>query len=127
MVNIGSPLPGIISFFGITTIYIMMRWYSTDTYKAREWILYGKLLTAAYIIIVITTQYFMNVSNTTKICGVKQTKKAFIYTIIPNLFMFGALFAILTIMPGWKSPFANTFGYAVLLSLIHISEPTRPY
>ena len=28
--------------------------------------------------------------------------------------MFGALFAILTIMPGWKSPFANTFGYAVL-------------
>ena len=114
MVNMGSPLPGIISFFGITTIYIMMRWYSTDTYKAREWILYGKLLTAAYIIIVITTQYFMNVSNTTKICGVKQTKKAFIYTIIPNLFMFGALFAILTIMPGWKSPFANTFGYAVL-------------
>jgi len=110
----GSPLPGIISFFGITTIYIMLRWYSTDTYKARELVLWGKLLTAAYIIIVITVQYFMNISNTTKICGIKQTKKAFIYTIVPNLFMFGVLFAILTIMPGWKSPFANTFGYAVL-------------
>ena len=28
------------------------------------------------------------------------------YTVIPNLFIFGALILILMLMPGWKAPFS---------------------
>ena len=32
-------------------------------------------------------------------------------TLFPWIFIFGSLFVLLMIFPGWKSPFSNTFGY----------------
>lgn len=37
-----------------------------------------------------------------------------LYTIIPWIVMFGSLVALLKIFPGWKLPFANTFGYLIV-------------
>lgn len=37
-----------------------------------------------------------------------------LYTIIPWIVMFGSLVALLQIFPGWKLPFANTFGYLIV-------------
>lgn len=37
-----------------------------------------------------------------------------LYTIIPWVVMFGSLVALLKVFPGWKLPFANTFGYFIV-------------
>ena len=37
-----------------------------------------------------------------------------IYTIIPNFFMLGLVMIILKVFPGWKEPFSNTIGYAIV-------------
>lgn len=124
MTSLGSSLPGIISFLGITTGYIVTRWFVTDSYKTRHLVTWGKIVTLAYIVIAISVQFFANLSNTTKICGTRQTKQALIYTLVPNFFMFTILFALLTLIPGWKIPFADTFGYSVL-KLMGINDLLR--
>ena len=50
---------------------------------------------------------------------VEANKKAklFFYTLVPNIFMFGLIFGILIILPGWKAPFANTIGYAIIKTM----------
>jgi hypothetical protein len=37
-----------------------------------------------------------------------------LYTIVPWIVMFGSLVALLKVFPGWKLPFANTFGYLIV-------------
>ena len=37
-----------------------------------------------------------------------------LYTIVPWIVMFGSLVTLLKIFPGWKLPFANTFGYLIV-------------
>ena len=47
--------------------------------------------------------------------GTPQTIAAINYTIIPNLFIFGALLMVMMFFPGWKAPFSNTIGYLCVM------------
>ena len=71
-----------------------------------KWVCLG-----CYLVLTISIQ----VANTSKymvdLCGKANTDKAILYTLFPNVLIFGLLIAILIGFPGWKSPFANTLGY----------------
>ena len=59
------------------------------------------------------------IANAKEKCGSMQLMPAVIYTIIPNLFIFGGLLMALMFFPGWKAPFSNTIGY-VITTLMNI-------
>ena len=70
-----------------------------------------KIWTLIYFLILIITQFFINLGLTNEICGFKQYNVAFTTTIIPWVFIFGSIFLILKVFPNWLEPFSNTFGY----------------
>jgi hypothetical protein len=99
--------------FGILTlIYFMLRVFVTDTFSKRKDVNIMKwVMMAIYIFMVISMQV-ANTSNTmNKMCNNSDIGPAIIYTLIPNVLVFGTLVAILIAMPGWKAPFSNTIGF----------------
>lgn len=95
-------------FIILTVIYIITEYYikyihvnSGDT----SYFFY------AYLAIVIVVEYLINVSITRNICGEYQILTALVSTILPWGLIFGTFIMLLSTMPGWLSPFSNTFGY----------------
>ena len=83
-----------------------------------------------YVLLVFISQLYTNVSLASSKCGANQGAIPFIATIIPWLFMFGSLTMILSLFPGWLSPFSNTFGYlAAMISGVNglINDIFLPY
>ena len=74
-------------------------------------------MSIGYIFIVLITQFFINLGHTKTFCGTAQKTKALIYTLVPNIFMFGMVFGLLIILPGWKTPFSNTIGYMIIKTM----------
>lgn len=81
-----------------------------------------------YVAILIGTQLIFNFSNAAKLCSYTDSNgktvtppQAFgsilLYTLIPNIFILGSVITLITIFPGWLSPFSNTFGYFVVSCL----------
>jgi len=69
-----------------------------------------------YFLLVIISQLFVNISLLSSMCNSGLGSVAFpgmMYTIIPWILIFGLLKVMFMIMPGWKAPFSNTFGYLV--------------
>ena len=80
--------------------------------------MFKQVLGFGYIVLVIGGQILINVLNTKELCsGVPQVGTAFIYTLIPNFFILGLIMVILSVFPGWKSPFSNTIGYGIVWML----------
>ena len=122
-------------FFIITTIFyfIFKLFFGKDVYKkdadgnvlndsnGNPEVLYTaesmkKKIYVLYFIIVIISKLFINLSLLSAMCKTGLCPVAFsgfIYTIIPWLLIFGLLKLMFIIMPGWKAPFSNTFGYLV--------------
>ena len=69
----------------------------------------------AYLAIVLIAEYSINASITKNICGEYQGLTAFISTLLPWGIIFGTFVMLLSLMPGWLSPFSNTFGYSAAL------------
>ena len=82
--------------------------YTAESMKKKIYVL--------YFILVIISQLFVNLSLLSGMCKSGLSSVAlpgFIYTIVPWLLIFGILKLMFMIMPGWKAPFSNTFGYLV--------------
>ena len=84
---VGSPILALLIFWAITTIYICVRWFSTDAYKSRHVAYFSKLVSIFYVFIVLITQFFINLGHTKTFCVTAQKTKALIYTLVPNIFM----------------------------------------
>ena len=101
----------IIKFLFFSFLYFLARKF-TDNFGARKqvnplkWICLG-----VYLVVVIGLQLTDTLGFMKKKCGKMQADKAIIYTLVPNLLIFGLLIMIIIAMPGWKAPFSNTFGY----------------
>lgn len=70
-----------------------------------------------YMIVIVTTQFFLNSSYLTSKCGGNIGKNMFaaaIFTFIPWLFIFGVMIAVLIMFPGFKSAFSDVVGYYVV-------------
>jgi len=97
------PKPSMLFFFVITTIYAVAKYnISVDNLT---------IATSCYIITVIVGHYLINMDMVTSTCNSSNWRLAFMVTIVPWVMMFCTIILILSVYPGWKTPFSNTFGY----------------
>lgn len=102
MVNAG----GIVMFSILTTIYFII--ISIVTIKNKT------PLKIIYFTLILISQFYISYQTSKTICGTPQTKEILIWSFIPWFIIFGGITVLLTVFPGWKSPFSNTFGYLVV-------------
>ena len=103
-----SPNPSLamLFFFIVTSGYCVISIFLNNSLQ--------RLITkVCYILFVIIGQFFINLTLTESMCGLRQWKNTLFITILPWLMIFIVLHLFLSIFPGWLGPFSNTFGYAV--------------
>ena len=76
-----------------------------------------KIINMIYIFIVIMVMVYFNTDAIKEKCGADANSAylVFLTTFFPWLSIFGMLYTFLLVMPSWKSPFSNTFGYIVTI------------
>ncbi len=81
---------------------------------------------AIYILILVIGQFSINLTSTKSICGSNQWATALSMTLIPWVIIFGSIYVILKVFPGWLFPFSSTFGYLLskLFYNIKVEENT---
>lgn len=114
-VSLVSPIQPLLWFIIITTVYAFIIYNARKTPGSEN--SGGLMYFCIYILLVIIGEFFFNVNITTNVCGSSQWSTALTVTLIPWIFIFGLLVALLTIFPSWLKPFSNTFGYAVVLMM----------
>ena len=75
-----------------------------------------------YLIIILITQIVINLVYVARTCGgdiAKNFMNAFVTTSVPWIFIFGAVISVLVMYPGFKSAFADIFGYFAVASNAH--------
>ncbi len=77
------------------------------------------IYTLIYIIFLISGTFFINVNISKSICYENsiQWTQVFIITLVPWIIIFGILYFLLELFPGWIKPFSNTIGYIVINAL----------
>jgi hypothetical protein len=106
------------AFFIITIIYVVIKYFVTKQ-KGQDLSSEGqksnidKYLLLGYVVIVIIMEFFFNMQLLNSMCGSVQPSGAFWVTIVPWLVIFTILSALISFLPGWLSPFSNTFGYFI--------------
>ena len=107
--NIKTPNPSaaIMFFFIVTSVYCGFSMFISNDFTRM-------ILKICYILFVIVGEFFINLSLSESMCGIRQWSNALFITVIPWLLIFGVLHFFLIIFPGWMSPFSNTFGYLVV-------------
>jgi len=102
----------LIIFCILTLIYFLIRLFVTDKFAKRKSVNIMKWASLfLYLALTISLQVAETSKYIAKHCGKANSSKAILYTIIPNVLIFGLLIAILIGFPGWKAPFSNTLGY----------------
>jgi len=87
---------------------------SVDPKKHKEYISSNYMYLAIYLLLVMVTQFMVNVSIITSTCGGNVTENmgaAGVFTFLPWTLIFGVVILILTIYPGFKSAFSDVIGY----------------
>ena len=110
----------IMVFFILTTFYSVFSYVTNKGNKSNRNTTYFFI----YVLLVVVTQYFINVSLTKTFCLQTQMSTSLQMTIIPWIAIFGVINLIILVFPGWLVPFANTFGYgfAKLLGLDNLMK-----
>jgi hypothetical protein len=113
-----NPTTGLIWFMVITSVYMGILYFmGSRKNKTAEAIqnlaTQNRIFGGVYILLLIVGEYFINLNLTNAICGTNQWSTALLVTILPWVVIFGVLNLILLILPGWLSPFSNTFGYGI--------------
>ena len=102
-----NPSASIMFFFIVTTVYCGFSMFvSGDSTRT--------ILKICYILFVVIGEFFINLSLSESMCGLRQWSNTLFITVIPWLLIFGVLHFFLIIFPGWMSPFSNTFGFLVV-------------
>lgn len=112
-----NPLQVTIYFSLITLGYFLIKFMVCQTYstvKEGKGKTAGIIITALYLATILGIQFIVNYQNVLERCGEPQIANTITYTLGPNLIIFGGLMTVLTVFPGWKAPFSNTIGYAIL-------------
>jgi hypothetical protein len=78
-----------------------------------------------YVMVSIILMYFVNMGVFQDKCGFSNAGIVFKATFLPWVFIFGMMVVIITVFPGWKSPFSNTLGYMLALLSPSTSELTN--
>jgi hypothetical protein len=102
-------------FAGITAIYFSLKYILIENYDIINGGGYphglSNVLNSVYYVLIVFAQYYINVQNSYTKCGESQIYHSVVYTIIPNVLIFGLLTTMLDMFPGFLKPFSNTIGY----------------
>lgn len=106
------------TYFALLTIaYFVLRYLIVDKYENKGNSALGIAMSIVYLGIMFILQLSANMSNAKERCGgTPQMWPALVYTIVPNILIFGLLMLLLMMFPGWKAPFSNTLGYLLISS-----------
>ena len=104
----------LIIFFISTIIYFIIQYSMLEKYSKRtpDLMLYF-ILGSIYFTFNVAAQININMKATKIHCGEAQIMTSIIWTLIPNLLIFGLGMVLLYLFSGWKSPFSNTIGYGI--------------
>ena len=102
-----SPILSMNIFLIITLFYFIAKYFSNNKNTSNIYL-------TIYLLLTLISQYLINISTLAQICNNPNYSLAFFSTLIPWILIFGILNVMLLIFPGWKSPFANTFGYLAI-------------
>ena len=98
----------------MTLTYFIAKYYLVDRHMDQRGST-STILVLTYLVFVIGTQLFSNISTTSILCnGTPQVTTALAYTLLPNILIFGSLIVLLKVFPGWRAPFSNTLGFALV-------------
>jgi len=113
-------------FGGLTAIYFVLRYMLIENYDIINAGGYphglANVLNSVYFILMIFAQYYINVQNSYTKCGESQIYHSVVYTLIPNVLIFGLLITMLDLFPGFLKPFSNTIGYFIVYWLGGITK-----
>lgn len=117
-----SATTSVVYFLTMTIIYGFIMIYTTissGTLSKVRLNAKNEIYTLIYIIFLISGTYFINVNISKSICNENtiQWGTVFTITLLPWIIIFGILYFILELFPGWTKPFSNTIGYFVINAL----------
>ena len=112
----------VVFFLTMTIIYGFIMIYTTFSSGTLAQVTINsknQIYTLIYIIFLISGTYFINVNISKSICYENsiQWGKVFTLTLAPWIIIFGILYFLLELFPGWIKPFSNTVGYIVINAL----------
>lgn len=120
--KIPSAATSMIFFLCITIIYGFFMIFATMSSPNLSMVVSNSnnpIFTLIYILLLIAGTYFINVSVSKNMCMENSIRWGSVMgiTIMPWLIIFGILYFMLELFPGWINPFANTIGFFVVNSL----------
>ena len=80
----------------------------------------GIAINIIFVLLLVLGLYFINMSTIKNLCGpdddnyIIPYKKVATITFIPWVIVFGTIFFLLELFPGWVRPFSNTIGYLII-------------
>lgn len=74
----------------------------------------GRIITPLFVFVTFALQMWLVMNTSSSICGKIQWKDVLIFGLGYWLLIFGSIFLIINIIPGWKQPFSNFFGYLIV-------------
>jgi hypothetical protein len=76
-----------------------------------------------FIILILVIEFFYNLSVAAKVCNgsPQNAVSVLLYTLLPNFLILGSVIMLISVFPGWLSPFSNTLGY-FLISCMGLSR-----
>ena len=104
---------GLMVFYAATIIYYFVEKKFTSDKEEKDAIELRFKLLAGYVLLTSTILFLLNSITLYNKCGESQMFKAFGYTYLPWLIMFGSVCLMLELIPICKMPFSNTIGYIV--------------
>ena len=113
-----NPSTTIVYFLLTTVCFLFFTIYSVlqtqDISKASE-AMTNNISNAVYILLLVVGSYFVNATISKSMCSQSiQWSYVLMITLLPWIIIFVSLYFILTIFPGWISPFSNTIGYLII-------------
>ena len=115
--TISSPIPSILFFITITSIFALLNIYGVySKTKLDEIASSNNVILLIYIGLLLVGTYFINISVSKTLCVTNSIdwNNILFLTLLPWLIIFGLLYLLLEIFPGWVRPFSNTIGYVIV-------------
>lgn len=91
-------------FIFITLVYLFLIYINGE----------NMTLNVVYYCLIIGTQLTFTYLASKSLCGTAQISSVFLWGLVPWVFIFLSINILLKLFPGWKAPFSNTFGYAIV-------------
>ena len=117
--TIPNPTNSMIFFLLLTMIYTFLTIYNINSQKSKDNIentSNNGVYNLIYIALLVIGTYFINLQISKSLClkGEIIYSSVFFATILPWIIIFGLLYFVLELFPGWIKPFSNTIGYFIV-------------